>query len=100
MSYWRSPNCCELCRQTLVGTAEISTSIEGEQSVLTVRQSRLINWSFCYICRSVVCRITCFDPASGCCRACANDADVKPVDFNERSAADTGDDILSAETIF
>ncbi len=103
MSYWRSPNCCELCQLALTGMAEIITVNEEKRSVLIVKQSRLIDWTFCPLCRSVVCRTSCLDPTSGYCRACASETEVNHVDFNERAAvaaADTGDDILSAETIF
>lgn len=102
MSYWKSPSCCELCQSALVGAAEIITLNEVARSVLIVKQSFLINWAFCGVCRSVVCKVACIDPKSGYCRACANDTDVKPVDFNERYAAvpNADDDILSAEIIF
>lgn len=101
MSYWKSPACCELCQVKLVGAAEIITLNKDGQSVLIVKQSLVTNWTFCSLCRGAVCKAECLDRRSGYCRACTNEVELKPINFNGRVALpNTDDDILLAETIF
>ncbi len=98
---WKSPPVCELCQSNLVGTAEINSSVEGDSVVLTVRESLLVNWSCCPVCKAIVCKANCLDWRSGFCLPCANEAEMKPFDFTERNLISGSDnDILSAETIF
>ena len=98
---WKSPPVCELCRSKLIGRAEINSSVEGDSVVLIVRESLLVDWSCCPVCKAIVCKANCLDRRSGYCLPCATESETKPFNFTERNVmSDSDDDILSAETIF
>lgn len=101
---WKSPPACELCQSKLVGTAEIDSRVEGESVVLTVKESLLVDWSCCPVCKAIVCKENCLDRRSGYCLGCAREAENKTYNFIESSSItpNNGDDdsILSADIIF
>jgi hypothetical protein len=102
---WNSPTFCELCHKRLIGVAEINSTIESDETVVvTVRESKVIDWAFCRLCQSVVCRESCFDPTTGYCKPCGKDFNSS--DFSERNPLGIinenrfTDDILSSEIVF
>lgn len=102
---WNSPTFCELCCKKLVGVAEINSMIDAEENVIvTVKESKVIDWAFCKLCRSVVCQESCFDCRTGYCQPCAKEFGSRRIpdsdlsgNFNEDLLTD---DILSSEIIF
>lgn len=99
---WKSPPRCELCQGKLVGAAEINSIVEGDTVVLTIRESLLVDWTCCPVCKAIVCKACCVDRRSGYCRACAHDAEMRQFNLTggNVSSGAPDDDILSADIIF
>lgn len=102
---WTSPTFCELCCKKLIGIAEINSMIEADETVfVTVKESKVIDWVFCRICQSVICKEFCFDNETGVCKPCAFDHSIKrgyeTNFFETKTERNQTDDILSSEIIF
>jgi hypothetical protein len=102
---WNSPTFCELCHKKLIGVAEINSMIDQDETVIvTVKESKVIDWVFCKLCQSVVCRESCFDMNTGFCKPCSKDFNSD--DFSERNPIRRinenrfTDDVLSSEIVF
>lgn len=107
---WNSPRFCELCCKKLIGVAEINSMIEPDETVVvTVKESKVIDWAFCKLCQRVVCQEICYESQTGCCKPCSKD--LAADDFLERFPIGSinqnrftddvlSDDILSAEIVF
>lgn len=102
---WNSPTFCELCHKRLIGIAEINSTIEDDESVVvTVKESKVIDWVFCKLCQSIICKESCFDNQTGYCKPCSKD--FSSGDYSETFLRENQngnrftDDILSAEIVF
>ena len=102
---WNSPTFCELCCKKLVGIAEINSTIEADDIVVvTVKESKVIDWVLCRVCQSIICKEFCFDNQVGLCKPCANDYSIQKNYetnlFESTREQKQTDDILSSELVF
>lgn len=102
--HWESPKTCELCQKKLLGFAEINSEITDSFSSITVKESLLVDFAFCKICQSVICKESCFDIQTGYCKPCAEDNRVTDISeqnpFGIINETRLSDDILSSEIVF
>jgi hypothetical protein len=102
--HWKSPNKCELCQKSLQGFAEINSEITDSFSSITVKESLVVDFTFCKICHNFICQESCFDSKTGYCKPCGKDFDSNgfsdkypPEIIKQRRLTD---DVLSSEFVF